>query len=106
MATMGKIMSFIKRLPFLEFHPVILTGIVSVSIAVVAIDSYIMVNIDKLPKDLRETVLKYEKEDKEHNNEATKKVEYYTQVVRPTLYGYREPPHIKSPGIPEKEFMA
>lgn len=106
MTSMYKFKSFLKRLIFLEVHPAILTGIVSVPIAAAAINSYIMMGIYTLPEDLRETILQYEREDEEHNKAVAKKLEYYRQVMRPNLYGYREPPHIKQSVVSEKEFMA
>jgi len=87
---MNRITSFVKRLPFLEVHPVIVAGIVLFPIVITGLHSYAFVNQDEMSKDLIESIRENQSILQSIHEESEKKLQMrmdeYDKVMRPIKY--------------------
>ena len=82
---MAKIVDFVKRLPFLEFHPAIVAGVVLVPVGLIAAHTYNLVNIDKMPEDMAQLIRENQKR-LQTSYENAKRYDDIDKILRPNKY--------------------
>jgi hypothetical protein len=83
---MNKVFSFLKRLPFLEVHPAIVSGVILIPIALTAFHTYSYVHQDEVPKEYVSLINETQEMLQTSYENIVKKYENVDKIMRPNRY--------------------